>query len=124
MRTRVAFFVMVAIVLGPVSLRPQCLDYGETLRAPFLGDPLSLLVSPDGKNLYVSTYNVLAPATIVSEGAVITFSRDIVTGALTPLLTEQFDNKNGVDGLDTPTSLAISPDGTTVYFAALNDNAV
>jgi 6-phosphogluconolactonase (cycloisomerase 2 family) len=74
----------------------------------------SVAVSPDGSHVYAaSTY----------DNAVAAFSRDGATGALTFVEMQQ-DGAGDVDGLDGAVSVAVSPDGSHVYVAGINDDAV
>ena len=70
--------------------------------------------SPDGAHVYAVS-NV--------DNAVVTFSRDLSTGALT-FIEQDKDGVGGVDGLLGATAVAPSPDGAHVYAAALSDNAI
>ena len=70
--------------------------------------------SPDGAHVYAVS-NV--------DNAVVTFSRDLSTGALT-FIEQDKDGVGGVDGLLGATAVAPSPDGAHVYTAALSDNAI
>jgi DNA-binding beta-propeller fold protein YncE len=77
-----------------------------------LANPVDVRVSPDGAHVYVAAY-----------GAIVVFSRNATTGELTYASNE----KNGVDGvvsMSTPWSIAISPDGASVYVASGTDSAV
>jgi DNA-binding beta-propeller fold protein YncE len=79
-----------------------------------LGDLTDVLVSPDGKNVYVA-----------SENGIDVFSRDPATGLLSnppgkaACISEDGSKGACVDGkvLDEPNSLAISPDGKFLYSA-------
>jgi 6-phosphogluconolactonase (cycloisomerase 2 family) len=71
-------------------------------------------VSPDGAHVYASGG---------VDGAVVVFSRDPGTGALTYVETHR-DGVNGVDGLDGASDLVVTPDGNHVYVAGLGDDAV
>ena len=74
-----------------------------------------VVVSPDGKHVYA-----------VSEGddAVVRFSRDATTGALT-FVQAIVDGVAGVTGIEAATAVAISPDGATLYVTSgANDGAV
>ena len=79
-----------------------------------LGGPASVAISPDGKNLYV---------TDSSFSTVDAFNRDPATGGLS-FVGAQTDGVAGVDGLFRVASAAVSPDGTYVYTASDNGNAV
>jgi DNA-binding beta-propeller fold protein YncE len=70
-----------------------------------LATPMSLVISPDNKNVYVACL----------EGAtVVVFNREISTGALT-YSTCLKNGEGGVHGLSTVLSLAISPDTKNLY---------
>jgi len=78
-------------------------------------------VSPDGESLYVSSG---------TDHAIVRFSRDTGDGTLTPLDCID-DDESGpeagcstADGLNNPQSIAISPDGMSVYVAAVGDDAI
>jgi 6-phosphogluconolactonase (cycloisomerase 2 family) len=74
----------------------------------------SLIVSPDGAHLY---------ALGNEEDAVVVFSRNAVTGALT--FADTIWNLEGdIDRLDAPVDIAITPDGNYAYVAAYNSSAV
>jgi DNA-binding beta-propeller fold protein YncE len=86
---------------------------------------VGLAISPDGKDLYVTSQN---------EAAVAAFERNSATGALSqfatdPCVTEQtsgcgvgeFDK---LIGLEYPRRLTVSPDGTNVYVAGQEAHAV
>jgi 6-phosphogluconolactonase (cycloisomerase 2 family) len=76
--------------------------------------PRSVAVSPDGSHVYVASY---------ADGAVVAFSRNASTGALTYVETE-WDDDSGVDGLDGARSVIVSPDNDHVYVAGSIDDAV
>ncbi|HUT14056.1 MAG TPA: beta-propeller fold lactonase family protein, partial [Thermoguttaceae bacterium] len=73
-----------------------------------------VVVSPDGKNVYVygSENYTLA-----------VFNRDPATGQLSFLQVFE-DNHGGVDGLHRATSVAVSPDSSNVYVSSWVDNAI
>jgi 6-phosphogluconolactonase (cycloisomerase 2 family) len=72
----------------------------------------SIAFSPDGLSAYVA-----------SSTSLIGFSREPTTGRLSHLETFR-DSFNGVDGLLGAVSVAVSPDGNTVYVASQSDSAV
>jgi 6-phosphogluconolactonase (cycloisomerase 2 family) len=74
----------------------------------------TVTVSPDGSHVYATGFN---------DDAVAVFSRNSSTGALTFVEVHK-DGAGGVDGLDYPTSVTVSPDGSHVYVAAYFDDAV
>ncbi len=73
----------------------------------------SVIVSPDNKNVYVAGYG----------HAVAVFNRDKITGALA-YSTCFKDDSNGVNGLNSAHSLAVSPDNKNVYVAGSGDNSL
>src|SRR5262249_495993 len=80
-----------------------------------------LELSPDGRFAYASSNR---------DSAVVTFSRNPSTGALTPLgCVDDNDTgpdtcAQGVDGLDTTESFVVSPHGTSVYAPGLGEAAI
>ena len=78
-----------------------------------LGDPFSVVVSPDDLHVYAGTLN----------DAVVVFSRDTATGTLTFVEAIQ-DGENGVDGIDDVYSVSVTPDGKHVYATGGVDDAV
>jgi 6-phosphogluconolactonase (cycloisomerase 2 family) len=79
-----------------------------------LGGAVEVAQSPDGKHVYVAGY---------SENAVAVFASDPTSGALT-FVGAVRDGVGGVDGLDHPIVVAVSPDGKNVYVAGESDDAV
>ncbi|HFC00966.1 MAG TPA: hypothetical protein ENJ53_09205, partial [Phaeodactylibacter sp.] len=74
----------------------------------------SVTVSPDGNNVYaVGTY----------DDAVVAFTRSHVDGTLTYIGMLK-DGLGGVDGLDAPFEVKVSPDGNHVYVSATDDMAI
>jgi DNA-binding beta-propeller fold protein YncE len=104
-----------------------CIDDNDTgaddcaQSADGLDFPAGVAVSPDGTSVYVAS---------TLDDAVVRFERNTTTGELTPKGCVQ-DNDTGTDscaktadGLNGAESVAVSADGTSVYVAADNDNAV
>jgi 6-phosphogluconolactonase (cycloisomerase 2 family) len=81
-----------------------------------IANATGVVVSPDGKHVYVT-------GGADTANAVAAFSRDAVTGLLT-FIGAQFDGVGGVDGLAYPVNLTMSPDGKNVYVAAYDDSGV
>jgi 6-phosphogluconolactonase (cycloisomerase 2 family) len=79
-----------------------------------LNAALGVATSPDGAHVYVAS---------VADNAVVTFSRDSATGALT-FVEQDKDGVAGVDGLSSASHVAPSPDGAHVYVTGEADDAV
>ena len=79
-------------------------------------------VSPDGRNAY----------SVAQQGAVIEYSRDATTGALTVIGCATYASTECVPGgslleqtgLESPATLAISPDGKSVYVGSQGSHAL
>ncbi len=74
----------------------------------------AMIVSPDGKYLYTVGFE---------DRAVVVFSRNETTGALTFVEMQQ-QGVGGVDGLAGAISVTVSPDGKHLYTAGESNNAV
>lgn len=94
--------------------KAQALDFVEAEPLPGLIQASAVAVARDGLHVY---------ATAGSSDALVAFARDIETGELTWIETEN-DGINGVDGLNEATSVTVSPDGGHVYVASPRDDAV
>ena len=79
-----------------------------------LAGAVLLTLSPDGKHLYVASR---------TDNAVAVFSRNSTTGALT-FVEAKKDGVGGVDGLDFAYGVTVSPDGSHVYVAGFDDDAL
>lgn len=86
--------------------------------------PIFLTLSPDGRNLYVAA---------AGSDAIVTFSRDADSGALTFLSAVAEGDGYGcfpapcngtIDGLDGAYGVTVSPDGRYVYATGINDDAL
>ena len=73
-----------------------------------------MVVSPDGENVYTAS---------VAEDSVGVWTRNLTTGELTFLEIEE-DGVGGVDGIDKPVTVAVSPDGNCVYAAGEQEGKV
>ena len=89
--------------------------------SPGLFVAVGVTVSPDGRTVYTAG---------LGDDAVAVFDRDLVTGAVTPRGCVD-DDDSGLDacaqvsnGLDTVNTLAVSPDGRSLYASASGDDAV
>jgi 6-phosphogluconolactonase (cycloisomerase 2 family) len=88
-----------------------------------LDGAFSVAVSPDGASVYVAAFD---------DDAIARFDRDPDTGALSPQgCVDDNDAGQGpdtctqsADGLDGVISVAVSPDGDSVYAASLDDDAL
>jgi len=73
-----------------------------------------VVVSPDGRHVYVVTEN---------DDSLLAFSRDRATGEV-GFVEAEFDGTGIVDGLDGARGVAISPDGGHVYVVSVVDDAL
>lgn len=93
------------------------------LSASGLDGAFSVAVSPEGNSVYVAAFD---------DDAIVRFDRDPATGALSAQGCIDDDDPGqgpdscaqSADGLDGVVSLAVSPDGKSLYAASLNDDAV
>jgi len=84
-----------------------------------LGVTREIVVSPDGAFVYV-----VNGANTAGDGAVVTFSRDTTTGALTFVEAVMDDAFGTTPALSGASSVAISGDGRYLYVASRIDDAV
>lgn len=79
-----------------------------------LGGPRSIVVSPDGKNLYVAAHD---------DNKVSVYSRNSETGAASFLAVYE-EGDQGVEELSRPHALALSPDGKHLYVALWSNDVI
>ncbi len=79
-----------------------------------LVDPKGIAVSPDGAHVYVAAEN---------SDTVTVFTRALPAGTLTAVQVLE-DGEAGVDGINDPIALTVSPDGLNVYVAGRGDDAI
>ena len=107
---------------GIITLRKEYRSRTPEGNVDGLRRPRDVLVSPDGKNVY-----------LVGDGNYISGSPD--TGATLVVFSRYddgslnrtrvfFNGKEGVNGMGNASALAISPDGETIYVAGPEDNAL
>lgn len=115
----IALTVFAALSLAP-SVRAQSsgLGFVQMKRSGVGGvvgmdGPQGVFVSPDGRNVYVASY----------DNTLVVFARDPGDGTLTYLETH-VDGVNGVNGLAGAQSVVVSPDDKHVYVAGGEDNAI
>ncbi|MEO8195215.1 MAG: beta-propeller fold lactonase family protein [Thermoanaerobaculia bacterium] len=78
------------------------------------GGAAGLAISPDGKNLYAAG---------ATDDAIAVFARNPASGVLTAVEVQR-ESDPVVDGLDGATAVAVSPDGSHVYVASADDDAL
>ncbi|MEM7032172.1 MAG: beta-propeller fold lactonase family protein [Chloroflexota bacterium] len=87
---------------------------GTIAGQPILDRPFGVLVSDDGRNVYVVGRN---------SDTLVVFRRHSSNGKLT-YLTHYQDGVAGVDGLGEPIQMALSPDGRFLYVVSFGDGAI
>jgi 6-phosphogluconolactonase (cycloisomerase 2 family) len=109
------FFLLGAVFLAfAPPTRAGSLDFVEADVESHLSSVYDLRPSPDEAHLY---------AIGNTTNALVAFARNGASGGLT-FLQVLVDGQGGVDGLRRPRQLAISPDGSTVYVVANQDDAL
>ncbi|GEM_PF-2613686 len=88
---------------------------GACAAAPVLGKPTDITVSPDGKTVYVTVQRGPLP-----DDSLLVLGRDAATGNLTNLgcVGGYSGCTDSAVGIERPESVAVSPDGTSVYVGA------
>ena len=114
-----AIRVLVAAIACGCAAASGPLVFADAVRDGAAGvtgidEPSAIAISPDGAQLYVAGSGA---------NAVAIFARDADTGALRPSGVVR-DHARGVDGLDQPGDIALSPDGANVYVAGFDDDAL
>lgn len=100
------------ILTGGLTYSQAHLDQRAEVQGLFR--PVSVVVSPDGANVYVGAF---------FGDAVATFARDPASGQL-QFLEALFGGALGQRGLTQVHGLALSPDGRELFVASYGDNAV
>jgi 6-phosphogluconolactonase (cycloisomerase 2 family) len=116
--TRVRVLLAAATLCGCAATSGP-LVYAEAVRDGLAGvsgidEPSAIAISPDGAQVYVAGSGA---------NAVAIFARDADTGTLRQAGVAR-DGVRGVDGLDQPGDVAISPDGAHVYVAGFDADAL
>lgn len=110
------FFVLIAIPLsarGAFLNESQVVSYGDE-GIEGLNNPNSLVISPDGRHVYVTSY--------YSNGVTV-FRRNNENGKLSFIELES--HRDGADdGLYRPEKISISPDGEHVYVTSTGANSL
>jgi len=79
-----------------------------------LNRPNGVTISPDGAHVYVAGN---------ADNAIAVFSRNGSTGELT-FAGAHFNGEDGIEGLDGPNTIVISPDGKYLYVSAIRGDGV
>lgn len=83
------------------------LENFATVKTEKEAEAFGILISPDGKNVYVAAIN--------GEELLFQYSRDLETGVLTPLIPAHIKGGAG----EHTANLAINPNGTTVFLSGV-----
>jgi 6-phosphogluconolactonase (cycloisomerase 2 family) len=110
----------VQAIIVDTTYNPAIVPEGDVIGGPGgitgLAQPSDIVLSPDGLHAYVSSESL---------DAVLALQRDPVSGDLS-LIAQYSAQSPGFAGvkLDGAKDIALSPDGTHLYVAARNDNAI
>ncbi len=108
--------------VGEAGYHEEVIGCGTLLPAEALNRTYEAQVSPDGKNVY----------SVAVLGALVEYSRDATTGALTPIgcvtsASEPCASSNvtlNAPGMANPAAIALSPDGKNAYVVTKGGNAI
>jgi DNA-binding beta-propeller fold protein YncE len=108
---------------GPAGCISERSSGGDCIDGKSLDDPVAIAVSADGKSVYV--------ASAATDGVAV-LRRNVTTGALiqspgpSGCISERGSGGDCIDGkaLDDPTSLAVSPNGKSVYVTSSASDGV
>ena len=99
---------------GKLSFEENYFNVRDTDSDGGIGGASCVTVSPDGQSVYATGFD---------DDSLAVFSRDPNTGELS-FVEAQFDNSDGVNGLDGANFVAVSPDGQNVYATGRYDLAL
>jgi 6-phosphogluconolactonase (cycloisomerase 2 family) len=116
MRAWIGMAAIAAAVGAAAPAGAQCLVFEGDVPSgpPDLAGASDVAVNPDGASVY---------AVALSGDALNVFTRDPATGAVT-YFSQFNDGVSGVDGLDVPRTVTVSPDGKHVYVGSDDGVAV
>lgn len=118
------FVYVVAEAEDAISVFTRNTGTGMLTQLQAISDTTAGIDGLNGANaLVLSPNNDFIYATGSSDDGLSVFSRDAVTGMIT-FVEVHLDNTFGVDGLNSPNDVAISPNGLHVYTASSIDDAV
>ena len=94
---------------GRLTYNTYYSDGGDRL----LDRPVAVALSPSGAQVYVVSYY---------DDALMVFDRNQSTGALT--VAQSLTDGGAIDGLNGPSGVAVSPNGSQIYVASVLDSAL
>jgi len=103
--------LLLAVLTVPVSAADDVLSF---IDASLQSTPNSLVVSPDGANVYITSL----------LNGLVSYTRDSVTGGLINKNIYVNDDAKGIVGLNEPWRVMVSPDGFSVYVLSRGGDAV